>query len=367
MKYVGLLLGLLLVSFLLISYLTYQTADKGLATLAPGERKALEALLTEAGIPADRIGLVAMTSLPSVAKSVSVEQGHVVGLRLSDIPLKRTDAVAGLSELKELWLSGNGLAEVRGLEALKKLERLDLSRNQLRQVSNLAGLPALQRLRLAHNQIESVAGLRDLPMLTELDLNDNQLADVAPLTALPALTTLDITENPLAELPSPTPARWKIKKDQTYPPTEFPAPPADRPSNWVAKEPSSRGHAQDVTTDGLVRSGPYKVVGTIRRLRGAHSAWNLKGDGSADSVNTTLEIEVKKGRVRAYLKYIPESGKALLPADGYIFAEAEPGNPAKIKGVLSSVSGGGDTATEYWLIIESRDGEAQGITFQLYR
>lgn len=368
MKYAGLALGVFVLA-LVVYVVTGKSAslDAELAKLAPGDRQAVEALLAEAGLAATKLRLVELRALKYNGKAVAVENGRLVGLRLSQVPLSRADAVVGLTGLKELWLSENGLATLPSLAPLVALQRLDLSHNKLREASGLAGLPALQRLVLSHNALASAAGLRELPALTELDLSDNQLTDVTPLTALPALVELDVRYNPLNALPSPLPARWNVKSDALRPPAESVKPPADRPPNWVADTPRLDGQAQDVTIEGLVQSRAYKVEGRVRRLRGAFTPWNLRGDDNSHGANTTLELTVETGRVRAYLQYIPPSDKLVKVADGYIFAEAEPGKPGRITGLLKPTAGGVDTPITYQLAIESRDGEAQGITFRLSR
>lgn len=368
MKYAGVALGLL-VLVLVVYVVTGKSAslEAELSKLPPGEQKALAALLSETGLVAGKLRVVELRALKYNPKAVAVDKGRVVGLRLSQVPLARADAVVGLTGLKELWLSENGLGALPDLAPLADLQRLEVSHNKLRDTSGLAGLPALQRLVLSHNALASAAGLRELPALTELDLSDNQLTDVTPLTALPALVELDVRYNPLNALPSPLPARWNVKSDALRPPAESVKPPADRPPNWVADTPRLDGQAQDVTIEGLVQSRTYKVEGRVRRLRGAFTPWNLRGDDNSHGANTTLELTVETGRVRAYLQYIPPSDKLVKVADGYIFAEAEPGKPGRITGLLKPTAGGVDTPITYQLAIESRDGEAQGISFRLSR
>lgn len=368
MKYVGITLALLVLAFVIYVATGKSTAiDEELAKLSPGEKQALDALLADSGVAATKLRLVEMRALKFNAKAAVIEQGRLVGLRLSQVPLRHADAVVGLTGLKELWLSEDGVTALPSLSALTALERLDLSHNGLREVNGIAGLSALQRLLLAKNSLQSVAGLRELPALTELDLSDNQITDLAPLTALPALVNLDVRYNPVRALPSPVPSRWNMKSDTVKPPAEFAAPPADRPPNWVAQTPPTDGQAQDVKISGLVQSRSYKVEGSVRRLRGAFTPWNLKGDDNSTGANTDLELTVETGRVRAYLQYIPPSDKLVKSTDGYIFAEAEPGKPGRIKGLLRPTVGGVDTPITYQLVIESRDGEAQGISFRLSR
>lgn len=350
MKYVGLTLGLLVLAFVIYVATGKSTAiDVELTKLAPGERQALEAVLADTGVAATQLRLVELRALKYNAKAAAIENGRVIGLRLRQVPLRHADAVVGLTGLQALWLSEDGLTTLPSLAALTALTRLDLSHNQLREVGGLAGLSAL----------------------TELDLSANQITELTPLTGLPALVNLDVRNNPLRSLPTPVPARWNMKSDPSSEgakaPAEPAAPRADRPPNWVAETPPADGKAQNVTITGLVQSLSYKVEGSVGRLRGAFTPWNLKGDDNSTGANTNLELTVESGRVRAYLQYIPPSDKMIKSTDGYLYAEAEPGKPGRIKGQLRPTVGGVDQPIVYQLVIESREGEAQGIAFRLWR
>jgi hypothetical protein len=369
MKYVGLTLGLLLLAFLIYVATGKSLAiDEELAKLTPGDRQALDALLADSGLVASKLRAVEMRALKYPSKGLVVQDGRVVGLHLGEVPLKHLDKVVALTGLQELWLNDNGLTSVPPLSALTALQRLDLGRNQLREVAGLAGLPALQRLRLGRNALTSVAGLRELPALTELDLADNELTELAPLTALPALTTLDVTGNPLTALPSPLPARWKVKSDvEAAPAPPRPTPPG-YPASWVDRLPKGKGKYHELAINGTLRSGPFQVTLTAQSLSGVVRPWNLWGSADSNGWDTTLELAVTQGRVRAYLHYLPPSDKLVKTTDGFIFAEAEPGKPAKIKGVIESWRGGyADDGKEYDLLLETVGGEAQGVTLKLSR
>lgn len=363
MKYVGITLGVLLAAVLIFVVSGKSLSiDAELAKLTPADRLALDALLTETGLVATQLRALEMRQLKYSRKGVVVEQGRVVGLRLSNLPIKKTDAVAGLGALQELWLDDNGLTSVRGLGGLTMLQRLDLSHNQLRDVGELTGLQALQRLRLSHNAIQSVANLPALPALTELDLSNNQLTDVGPLVALPALTTLNVKDNPLKSLPTPIPEKWHVETDLEWPPAESRKAPPNYPPNWVAKTPRTNGKA----TDGSIDYKSHKVIVSIATVQGAIMNWKVPGDDHF-GFETTLELEVKKGRVRAYLEYLPESDKFAKTTDGYIFVDAEPGKPGKIRGILTLTGGSQDTRLEWGFVLESLDGVAEGVVCRLYR
>ena len=369
MKYVGLTLGLLLLAFLIYVATGKSLAiDEELGKLTPGDRQALDALLADSGLVASKLRAVELRALKYPSKGLAVQDGRIVGLHLSGVPLKHLDKVVALTGLQELWLNDNGLTSLPPLAALTALQRLDLGGNQLRGVDGLSGLPALQRLRLSHNALTSVAGLRELPALTELELADNELTDLAPLTALPALTTLDVSGNPLKALPSPLPARWKVKSDvEAAPDPPRPTPPG-YPANWVGQPPKGKGKYQKLVIDGTLRSGAFQVTITAESLSGVVRPWNLWGSADSHGRDTNLELTVTKGRVRAYLKYLPVSDKFAKTTDGFIFAEAEPGKPGKIKGFIEYSRGGfAEDGKEYDMYLETVDGPAEGVTVKLSR
>lgn len=362
MKYLSLTFGLLLLAFLIYVATGKSLAiDEELAKLTPGDRQALDALLAESGLAATKLHAVEMRALKYASKGAVVQDGRIVGLHLSSIPLQRFDAVVALTALQELWLNDCGLTTLPRLSALTALQRLDLSRNQLRQLGEISGLPALQRLRLANNQLQSLADLHDLPALIEIDVANNQLTDVNPLTALPMLAVIDATGNPISALPNPTPAAWRVKSSLVSVPPPRSRPP-NYPPNWVDQLPISHGTARDSSIDYR----DHKMLLTIRTLSGAFIYWGIPGRSDFGG-DTTLELEVAKGRVRAYLAYFPPSDKFISTADGYIFAEAEPGKPGKIRGSLESSGGSVDTGLEYRLVLESVDEAAAGVTIRMYR
>ena len=80
-----------------------------------------------------------------------------------------------LTKLKELWLEGNQLTDVKGLEKLTQLEKLYLNNNQLTDVMGLEKLTKLKGLSLNDNQLTNVRGLEKLTQLTHLHLYGNKL------------------------------------------------------------------------------------------------------------------------------------------------------------------------------------------------
>lgn len=108
--------------------------------------------------------------------------------------------LAGLVNLGELSLAGNGLADLSPLANLTKLEYLDLFDNAVDDLAPLAGLTRLQILSLVGNEVESLAPLAGLTDLLSLDLTGNSVTDAAPLAGLGNLFLLNLTDNRVADV-----------------------------------------------------------------------------------------------------------------------------------------------------------------------
>ena len=127
-------------------------------------------------------------------------------LDLSKNKLTRIQNLGALSRLSCLYLQGNTISSVVGLEGLRLLRVLNLSANAIEVLDDaLLALPLLETLLLADNLLgaspDSLASLRALPpTLLELDLGGNALpaAAIDTLAALGGLRHLTLSENPLS-------------------------------------------------------------------------------------------------------------------------------------------------------------------------
>ena len=108
--------------------------------------------------------------------------------------------LAGLANLGELSLAGNGLADLSPLANLTKLEYLELFGNAVADLAPLAGLTRLLILSLVSNEVENLAPLAGLTDLLSLDLTGNLVADAAPLAGLGNLFVLNLADNRVADV-----------------------------------------------------------------------------------------------------------------------------------------------------------------------
>ncbi len=130
-------------------------------------------------------------------EAVSAGQGLPGSVRaqVSDVR-----ALAGLSKLETLDLSGTRVSDVGPLAGLTDLQTLDLSWAQVSHVGPLAGLTDLQRLDLSGARVSDVGPLAGLTDLQMLDLSRTWVSDVGPLAGLTKLRTLYLMETRVSDV-----------------------------------------------------------------------------------------------------------------------------------------------------------------------
>lgn len=127
--------------------------------------------------------------------------------------------------LKSLWLGKNKIEAVSGLETLIHLRQLDIQHNRLTALGEgLRHLSELEELYLAWNNIADLQGLPSPSALNTVDLSKNQIAtlegveqhttleelwlsysllstfeSLAPLSSLPGLNCLYLEHSPIAK------------------------------------------------------------------------------------------------------------------------------------------------------------------------
>ncbi|XP_015205713.2 leucine-rich repeat-containing protein 9 isoform X1 [Lepisosteus oculatus] len=108
-----------------------------------------------------------------------------------------------LTNLKALFLQGNEICQIEGLEGLCCLRELVLDRNRIRSVgeASFASQAALVELHLEENRIRELGQFQGLTELRRLFLGMNKIQDVSELEkleVLPSLTELSVVGNPVA-------------------------------------------------------------------------------------------------------------------------------------------------------------------------
>uniref|UniRef100_A0A3P9HJB9 Leucine rich repeat containing 9 n=1 Tax=Oryzias latipes TaxID=8090 RepID=A0A3P9HJB9_ORYLA len=109
-----------------------------------------------------------------------------------------------LTNLKSLFLQGNDISQVEGLEGLQQLRELVLDRNRIKALArnSFTAQSELLELHLEYNRIRELNHLDPLVGLQKLFLCMNKLQDVAELEkleVLQSLTELSVIGNPVAQ------------------------------------------------------------------------------------------------------------------------------------------------------------------------
>jgi Leucine-rich repeat (LRR) protein len=107
-----------------------------------------------------------------------------------------------LPELKVLFLQGNDIVRVEGLNACYKLRELVMDKNRIKFVDadGFSALTNLRELRLEENGLRSLSNF-NLPNLQSLYLGLNRVNDLAELdklSSIPFLMELSLNSNPVA-------------------------------------------------------------------------------------------------------------------------------------------------------------------------
>ncbi|KAG9481289.1 hypothetical protein GDO78_010496 [Eleutherodactylus coqui] len=107
-----------------------------------------------------------------------------------------------LKSLKSLFLQGNEISQVEGLECLQYLQELVLDHNRIKMISetSFAKQSSLVSLRMEENRLRDVNNLHPLVKLKKLFIGFNKIQDISEvekLEALPTLLELSISGNPI--------------------------------------------------------------------------------------------------------------------------------------------------------------------------
>ena len=378
-----------------------------LASLDPAEAKALDLLLSEAGL--DRTALEGKT--PTV--SVSVAQGHInrlvlnrppsspslrtlaafgelesveliravpsleslpedctwVELRMADNGLTDLSPLRRCGSLERLWIVREGLDSLKTLPALPRLKALYVDHVALRSLEGVGGHPELETLFVTHAGLTSLEGLSDLPSLTTLNLSDNALADASALDGFGTLREVDVADNALSSFPEVALAA-EVPKIGGNPGADavmnarFEAKLQAESEKRMAERKVDLGHVVP-RVDGTARGVSNAVSwfgnevtgqGGMERLEGVFKVVLREYDVleltqvKRRPVDRRMTFTVKQGRVRVYFGHGPGTAASVL---------VEPGTPRVVETGLAW----GDRWTGF--IVEAVDGEAEGFGYVL--
>ncbi|XP_072347821.1 leucine-rich repeat-containing protein 9 isoform X4 [Scyliorhinus torazame] len=137
-------------------------------------------------------------SLPPVMESLEVLHLGYNGISsLVQLQLNR------LINLRVLYLEGNFISQIEGLDRLQYLAELSLERNRVRMIheTSFLGQSALLELHLEENRMRDLNNLYPLVKLQRLFLGANKIQDIGELEkldSLPNMTELSVVGNPVS-------------------------------------------------------------------------------------------------------------------------------------------------------------------------
>lgn len=126
--------------------------------------------------------------------------------------------LSNLTNLQQLLLYGNRLAELPAagaLAALRRLKTLDVSRNELQSLPDEIGtLEQLFTLNASQNRLRSFPALAHCVRLSSLDLSNNQLTEFPPVcdARLANLSELVLDGNAIGVIPAEIAALEALKR-----------------------------------------------------------------------------------------------------------------------------------------------------------
>jgi internalin A len=120
---------------------------------------------------------------------------HVGSAQVSDL-----SPLAGLMSLQSLHLTGRQIGDLTPLAGLVGLRSLHVAGAQVSDLTPLSGLVGLQSLFVWNSHIESLAPLAGLVGLQSLYVFESKVRDLAPLTGLVGLKTLYVSSSRITDL-----------------------------------------------------------------------------------------------------------------------------------------------------------------------
>lgn len=154
-----------------------------------------------------------LEKLPSLQKlkisdcglSTIADLENVTGLTYLDISnntIRNLEPLAGMTNLRELYMQLNAITSLEVLTNMYDLEKLNISFNSISSLAPLGLCGKLSWLDASNNTISTVNGIAQLQFLTTLSLNYNLLSDVSQLGACIQLKELSFTNNSVHNISS---------------------------------------------------------------------------------------------------------------------------------------------------------------------
>lgn len=344
-----------------------------LAALPAAERALLEEVARAAGVKVEDlrdVGVGADCTDERNSKAVTVDQGHVRLLSLQGVKLAALPPLAAWTGLEKLSLRGCSLTALPDLAGCAGLREVDLSQNQIASLTAASLPPAVKKLDLSENPLSDLAPLSGLKQVQEIAVRKARVAEFTALMDM-ELPLLDLRDNPVTQLPERFP-RWPHFRVDLEGCPVFTPPGYLRKWSFKVKQTGVPGGV--VTRQGILQLGAVDLSGTWKVVPALTTVDLATTKQAAESHVGAVDVEVKvtTGKLRVYLDQDRETRgpwfqKGFVKGtDGFfqnvakLYADAEPGKPARLHGQLEHFVGG-----DYYFYIEPLPGEP--VTEMSYR
>ena len=149
------------------------------------------------GLKALRVHNVSGLDFSVLAQLPGLEELDLSGCVISSNSL---DAIATLTQLRQLRLDGCALTDITKLSSLTSLTVLGLNNNSVQDVTALSVMPSLEELYLQNNPVTTIAGLSSCGNLRVLDITGCKVTSLGSLTGKTKLETLQAANNQIIDL-----------------------------------------------------------------------------------------------------------------------------------------------------------------------
>ena len=120
---------------------------------------------------------------------------HLINNQISDL-----SPIAGLIELRELWVRHNHLSDISPVRGLTNLTHLDVRHNQISDISPVRGLIELRELLTLDNLHSDISPVRNLTKLFHLNFDNTFVSDISALSGLVNLELLGFVDAQVSDL-----------------------------------------------------------------------------------------------------------------------------------------------------------------------
>ena len=186
--------------------------------VAPGAPITAGEIATLTELRAPNANISDLTGLEGATNLTTLNLGHVYegGRPINSNSLSNISLLAGLTNLTELRLGFNLIADISPVAGLINLKSLDLTGNSVSNIAPIASLTKLTHLDLDGNILSDISAVTGLTNLTFLDIWGTPISDISPVVGLTNLTVVGLGYNSISDI-SPLIANTGLGKgDEVY-------------------------------------------------------------------------------------------------------------------------------------------------------